>query len=210
MEHFNGRLENGLLAWLFRGSDPHKVFNKEIELLRDLEPVEVNESEAAKFNGDKRQVRVDNGESDQWFFQPKKGARLCPEVVLLQPHRRWSDLDWLLTDPCWLYKHLHPSEAGAVLGRDGEMVKILKDRRHERDVQSDILQETFISTTAAWIDLLLSRRADRSRSPSVLTGRLCRRSRSRRRSCMIAGGPDDLSQEGLHELANMKATNSAE
>lgn len=32
---------------------------------------------------------------------------------------------------------------------------MFRDRRNELDVQNDILQETFINTTAGWINLLL-------------------------------------------------------
>lgn len=34
---------------LFRGYNPKKVFNQEVELIHDLEPIEVAEAEAAKF-----------------------------------------------------------------------------------------------------------------------------------------------------------------
>ncbi len=35
---------------LFRGYDPNKkVFNQEVELIHDLEPIEVSDSEAQKF-----------------------------------------------------------------------------------------------------------------------------------------------------------------
>lgn len=32
---------------------------------------------------------------------------------------------------------------------------MFKDRREEKDVQMDILQETFINTVAGWVNLLL-------------------------------------------------------
>ena len=61
---------------LFRGYDPNKkVFNQEIELIHDLEPIEVSDSEAQKFkmqHGDKCDIWA--GEDGQWFAKFKKGA----------------------------------------------------------------------------------------------------------------------------------------
>ena len=51
-----------------------------------------------------------------------------------------------VTDPYELYKHVHPSEVGTSLGSGmGGMQSLsamFKDRREEKDVQKDILQET--------------------------------------------------------------------
>ena len=82
-----------------------------------------------------------------------------------------------ITDPYELYQHIHPSEIGTSLGSGMggvvSMAKMFKDRRDEKDVQADVLQETFvvywtiflrslltqldsfINTTAGWINLLL-------------------------------------------------------
>jgi fatty acid synthase subunit alpha len=63
---------------LFHGYNPNKkVFNQEIELIRDLEPIEVAKAEAEKFkyeHGDKCDVWT--GEGGQWFVKFKKGARI--------------------------------------------------------------------------------------------------------------------------------------
>jgi fatty acid synthase subunit beta len=63
---------------LFHRYDPKKkVFNQEIELIHDLEPVEVAQSEAEKFKyeyGDKCDIWT--GEGDQWFVKFKKGVRI--------------------------------------------------------------------------------------------------------------------------------------
>ena len=63
---------------LFRGYDPKKkVFNQEIELAHDLEPIEVAESEAQKFklqHGDKCDIWL--GEGGQWFVKFKRRARV--------------------------------------------------------------------------------------------------------------------------------------
>ncbi|KAF8816257.1 hypothetical protein BYT27DRAFT_7208450 [Phlegmacium glaucopus] len=59
---------------LFRGYNPNKVFNQEVELIHD-QPIEVSDSEAQKFKlqyGDKCDIWA--GESGQWFAKFKKGA----------------------------------------------------------------------------------------------------------------------------------------
>lgn len=79
-----------------------------------------------------------------------------------------------VTDPYELYKHVHPSEVGTSLGSGmggmHSLSAMFKDRREEKDVQKDILQETsvaavsvilpltlrsFINTVAGWVNLLL-------------------------------------------------------
>ena len=169
---------------LFRGYDPKKkVFNQEIELIHDLEPVEVAESEAQKFklqHGDKCDIWA--GEGGQWFAKLKKGACIfvpkafsfsrtvagqvptgwdagrygIPEDIIAQTDRAtlWAlvcTADALnnsgITDPYELYEHIHPSEIGTSLGSGmggvTSMAKMFKDRRDEREVQNDILQETY-------------------------------------------------------------------
>jgi fatty acid synthase subunit alpha, fungi type len=48
-----------------------------------------------------------------------------------------------ITDPCELYKHMHPSDAGTSLGNGTEsLAKMFKDRCEEKEVHNDTLQET--------------------------------------------------------------------
>jgi fatty acid synthase subunit alpha len=51
-----------------------------------------------------------------------------------------------ITDPYELYKYMHPSEVGSSLGSGmGGMTslqRMFKDRREEKEVQNDVLQET--------------------------------------------------------------------
>ena len=68
---------------LFRGYNPNKkVFNQEVELIHNLEPIEVAGAEAEKFkykHGDKCDIWA--GEGGQWFVKFKKGARIfVPKV----------------------------------------------------------------------------------------------------------------------------------
>lgn len=64
-----------------------------------------------------------------------------------------------ITDPTELYNHLHESElgnaVGASLGGLKSLHEMFKRRYLDRQVQSDILAETFVNTTAAWINMLL-------------------------------------------------------
>ena len=51
-----------------------------------------------------------------------------------------------ITDPYELYQHMHPSEVGSSIGSGmggvESMSQMFKDRREEKEVQNDILQET--------------------------------------------------------------------
>ncbi|KAG8694164.1 3-oxoacyl-[acyl-carrier-protein] synthase, partial [Ceratobasidium sp. 395] len=126
-----------------------------------------------------------------------------------------------ITDPYELYKHVHPSEVGSSLGSGmggmQSLAAMFKDRREEKDVQKDILQETFINTVAGWVNLLLLSSSGPIKIPvgacatalqsleigcdTILTGKA---------KVMIAGGFDDFSEEGSFEFANMKATSNTE
>lgn len=126
-----------------------------------------------------------------------------------------------VTDPYELYKYIHPSEVGTAIGSGmggmRSLSAMFKDRREEKDVQKDILQETFINTVAGWVNLLLLSSSGPVKIPvgacatamqsveiacdSILSGKA---------KVMIAGGFDDFSEEGSFEFANMKATSNAE
>ena len=168
---------------LFNGYDPNnKVFQQEIELIHDLEPLEVSESDAQKYkkqHGDKCDIFANEG--GQWFFKLKKGAMVfvpkafrfsrtvsgqlptgwhagrfgIPEDIIAQVDRTslWALVCAAeafnmagITDPYELYKYMHPSDVGtcfgAGLGGQMSMGKMFKDRRDEKEVQNDILQET--------------------------------------------------------------------
>ena len=51
-----------------------------------------------------------------------------------------------ITDPYELYKYMHPSDVGTCIGSGmggvTSMAQMFKDRRDEKGVQNDILQET--------------------------------------------------------------------
>jgi fatty acid synthase subunit alpha, fungi type len=53
-----------------------------------------------------------------------------------------------ITDPYELYQHIHPSEVGTCLGSGmggmHSLAQMFKERRDEKEVQSDIMQETWV------------------------------------------------------------------
>lgn len=126
-----------------------------------------------------------------------------------------------VTDPYELYKHIHPAEVGTALGSGmggmRSLSAMFKERREEKDVQKDILQETFINTVAGWVNLLLMSSSGPVKIPVGACATAlqsveiaCDTILSGKAKVMIAGGFDDFSEEGSYEFANMKATSNAE
>merc|ERR1719321_225086 len=66
-----------------------------------------------------------------------------------------------ITDPYEFYKYVHVSKVGNSLGSGVGGMRSIRETFHNTKlsdverVQGDVLQETFINTTAAWINLLL-------------------------------------------------------
>jgi len=125
-----------------------------------------------------------------------------------------------VTDPYELYKYVHPSEVGISIGSGmggvTSLTSMFRERREEVDVQKDILQETFINTVAGWINMLLLSSAGPIKIPvgACATGLqsldiACDTILSGKAKVMLAGGFDDLSEEGSYEFANMKATSNS-
>ncbi|KAG8905251.1 3-oxoacyl-[acyl-carrier-protein] synthase [Tulasnella sp. 403] len=126
-----------------------------------------------------------------------------------------------ITDPYELYKYVHPSEVGTSLGSGMGGMQSLQsmfiERREEKDVQKDILQETFINTVAGWVNLLLLSSSGPIKIPVGACATAlqsieiaCDTILSGKAKVMVAGGFDDFSEEGSYEFANMKATSNAE
>ncbi|KAA1467738.1 fatty acid synthase [Dentipellis sp. KUC8613] len=126
-----------------------------------------------------------------------------------------------ITDAYELYQHMHPSEVGSSLGSGmggvESLAKMFKDRREEKEVQNDILQETFINTTAGWVNLLLLSSSGPIKIPVGACATAlqsidiaCDTILSGKAKVMIAGGFDDISEEGSYEFANMKATSNSD
>ncbi|EPQ63903.1 Bgt-587 [Blumeria graminis f. sp. tritici] len=125
-----------------------------------------------------------------------------------------------ITDPYEFYKYVHLSEVGNCIGSGiggtSALKGMYKDRYLDRPLQKDILQESFINTMSAWVNMLLISSTGPIKTPvgacatavesvdigyeTILEGKA--------RVCFV-GGFDDFQEEGSYEFANMKATSNA-
>ncbi|KAJ4294900.1 beta subunit of fatty acid synthetase [Collariella sp. IMI 366227] len=125
-----------------------------------------------------------------------------------------------ITDPYEFYQYVHVSEVGNCIGSGMGGAKALRgmhrDRYLDKPLQNDILQESFINTMAAWVNMLLLSSSGPIKTPvgacatavesidigveTIVEGKA--------RICVV-GGFDDLGEEGSYEFANMKATSNA-
>ena len=125
-----------------------------------------------------------------------------------------------ITDPYEFYKYVHVSEVGNCVGSGMGGTQALRDMHRTRfldqPVQNDILQESFINTMPAWVNMLLLSSSGPIKTPvgacatavesvdigyeTIMEGKA--------RVCFV-GGLDDLGEEGSYEFANMKATSNA-
>ncbi|KAL3429414.1 thiolase-like protein [Aspergillus tetrazonus] len=126
-----------------------------------------------------------------------------------------------ITDPYELYQYIHVSEVGTCIGSGlggvSSLQKMFSGRQTNSDIQKDVLQETFINTTGAWVNILLLSAAGPLRTPvgafataieslelgyeTIATGKAL--------FCLV-GGCDVFSPETSREFANMKATVNTE
>lgn len=125
-----------------------------------------------------------------------------------------------ITDPYEFYKYVHVSEVGNCVGSGmGGAVALrgmYKDRFLDKPIQNDILQESFINTMSAWVNMLLLSSSGPIKTPvgacatavesvdigyeTIMEGKA---------KVCIVGGFDDFGEEGSYEFANMKATSNA-
>ncbi|CRG88720.1 fatty acid synthase subunit alpha, fungi type [Talaromyces islandicus] len=125
-----------------------------------------------------------------------------------------------ITDPYEFYKYVHLSEVGNCIGSGVGGTTALrgmyKDRFLDKPIQKDILQESFVNTMAAWVNMLLLSSTGPIKSPvgacatsvesldigydTIVEGKA--------RVCLV-GGFDDFQEEGSYEFANMGATSNA-
>nr|BAB62032.1 fatty acid synthase alpha-subunit [Schizosaccharomyces pombe] len=125
-----------------------------------------------------------------------------------------------ITDPYECYKYIHVSELGNTVGSGiGGMSALrgmYKDRWTDKPVQKDILQESFINTANAWINMLLLSASGPIKTPvgacatavESVDAAVDLITSGKARIC-ISGGYDDFSEEGSYEFANMGATSNA-
>jgi fatty acid synthase subunit alpha len=126
-----------------------------------------------------------------------------------------------ITDPYEFYKYVHISQVGNCIGSGiggtSALRGMYKDRFLDKPLQKDILQESFINTMGAWVNMLLLSSTGPIRTPvgacataveSIDIGYDCI-VEGKARVCFV-GGFDDFQEEGSYEFANMKATSNAE
>lgn len=125
-----------------------------------------------------------------------------------------------VTDPYEFYQYVHVSEVGNTSGGgEGGMISnrgMYHGRFLDKPVAADVLQESFINTMPAWVNLLLLSSSGPIKTPvgacataveSVEIG--CDTILSGKAKVVIIGGYDDFQEESSYEFANMKATSSA-
>ncbi|KAJ2774642.1 fatty acid synthase alpha subunit Lsd1, partial [Coemansia nantahalensis] len=121
-----------------------------------------------------------------------------------------------ITDPYELYQHIHVSEIGNTMGSSiGGLQSVQNMCRHrylDKDVPMDSLQETFISTVQAWVNMLLISGAGPVK-PSVGACATAVLSvdtavdaiMAGKAKVMLAGAVDDISEESSTEMLSMGA-----
>ncbi|KIW43558.1 holo-[acyl-carrier-protein] synthase [Exophiala oligosperma] len=125
-----------------------------------------------------------------------------------------------IQDPYELYKHIHVSELANCIGTGAgpllAMRGVYRDRHLDKPVQSDILQESFLNTMGAWINMLILSSTGPIKSPvgacataieSLDIG--CEAIQGGKCKVAIVGGCDDFQEEMSYEFAKMKATASS-
>ncbi|KAI8318168.1 thiolase-like protein [Martensiomyces pterosporus] len=125
-----------------------------------------------------------------------------------------------ITDPYELYRYFHVSEIGNTMGSGiggaNKLHHAFRKRFLDGELQSDILQETFINTIAAWINMLLLS----SSGPIKTTVGACATSvlsvdiavetiQSGKARMMLAGGVEGFIEESTYEFAQMGATSNS-
>ena len=122
-----------------------------------------------------------------------------------------------ITDFYEVYQYVHTTEVGNCIGSGmGGMkssLNLFKDRFIDKPIQNDILQETFVNTIGAWVNMLLLSSNGTIKTPvgacatsieSLDSG--CDLIISGKAKICLVGGVDDFTEEVATEFANMKAT----
>ncbi|KAG2522184.1 hypothetical protein JM16_005912 [Phytophthora kernoviae] len=125
-----------------------------------------------------------------------------------------------VTDPYEFYQYVHVSEigntSGGGMGGTRAFTRIYKDRMLGKPAPSDTLQECFINTPPAWVNMLLLSSSGPIKTPvgacataaeSVDIG--AETIKSGKARVVIVGGYDDFGEEGAYEFAQMKATSDS-
>ena len=122
-----------------------------------------------------------------------------------------------VSDPYEFYEHIHTSEVGICVGSSlgglSSLNGMFKNRFVDKSVQSDVLQETFINTPSAWINMLLLSSNGPIRTPVGACATALEALDSgyelivggKAKMCLV-GGLDDLHDDLSFEFTSMKAT----
>ncbi|KAJ2812529.1 fatty acid synthase alpha subunit Lsd1 [Coemansia furcata] len=125
-----------------------------------------------------------------------------------------------ITDPYELYQYFHVSEVGNTtgsgLGGSRTLQDVFKYRHLDQELKNDILQETFISTIQAWVNMLLMsssgpvKPAVGACATAVLSiDTAIETIQSGKAKVMIAGSVDGFAEESSIEFAKMGATSNS-
>ncbi|GAB1195423.1 hypothetical protein APSETT444_004682 [Aspergillus pseudonomiae] len=126
-----------------------------------------------------------------------------------------------ITDPLEVFQHIHLSELGNFIGSSmGGPTKtrqLYRDVYFDYDIPSDVLQDTYLNTPAAWVNMLLLGCTGPIKTPvgacatgvesidsgyeSIMAGKT--------KMCLV-GGYDDLQEEASYGFAQLKATVNVE
>lgn len=125
-----------------------------------------------------------------------------------------------ITDPYEFYKYVHVSEvgntSGGAVGGLRALRGVFRERHEGKTLSSDILQEAFINTTPAWVNMLLLSSSGPIKTPvgacatsaeSVEIG--VETIKSGKARVVVVGGFDDFGEEGTYEFAQMKTTSDS-
>lgn len=125
-----------------------------------------------------------------------------------------------VTDPYEFYQYVHVAEVGNTsgggMGGMRAFKRIYQNRFQGKSVPSDTLQECFINTAPAWVNMLLLSASGPIKTPvgacataaeSVDVG--VETIKSGKARVVIVGGYDDFGEEGAYEFAQMKATSDS-
>ncbi|KAK7423079.1 hypothetical protein QQZ08_009246 [Neonectria magnoliae] len=122
-----------------------------------------------------------------------------------------------ITDPYEWYRYIHVSELGNCLGSSMGGLSSLRQMHRGRFVdglvKGDVLQETFVNTTGAWVNMLLTSAAGPIRTPVGACATslesldaACDLITARKAKVVLVGGVEDFVEDVSFEFGNMQAT----